>query len=1078
MQTFLLTILLALGLAGSPGVAQVATLEPYGGFVLRYGGIPVLKGDSLLLMDARWKVVDRVTGVSPRLSRHDDTMQATCKTALTTLTKTVTNYPDRVEARWEFQIKPDPRGRSVELCIGIDSAVLADFKPTGKTHGVLHGRDKLHLSSFLGEFDLDLRGSTSPWNLDDLRTVEWSKAFRLRFAPAYDPKAGCKAVARLQIKASPTRSPAFVSVSLAPAADRGLTDEVAEDGRGGWTDQGANDLHVFTPGRHVFLGIPVTVDDKVVVLKGKERPAFPAEAAPVVLDRRVARLYFLQTAAWTAQWREPIAEYELTYADGQRATIPVRYGVDVTDWWGALEPLEARLVWRGDNGQSEVGLYLSRWVNPRPQIPLRSLRMRSTGSGATPILLGLTAVAPDKLTTEQVALLDAAFAARADQPVSTADWFPAPLAWTDTVTPGTALDVSFLNEPPAGRFGFLRVRNGHLVFARGDGRPVRFWGTNAALYGPFPPKEEAPGIARCLARQGVNLVRMHLYAVYKDTMIAPDGSLNAEALDKFDYFVGQLKHVGIYTYLDLNDGMFYDRLLGKNLPGRPATLKMASLFDPDLIAAQKKLARELFTHKNPYTNLRLCDDPAVALYEITNENSLTSPWGRLKARLPEPYYTELEKRWQAWLRRQGKPPAPLGANLAASGELSRRFGAELQKQYLDEMYDFLRSLGVQAPICGTNITFTLGDLWASRRMDFTNDHGYWDHPNVHARPMTFNNRVAVRAAVSSLPMIPSFARAKVHGKPVVAGEWNYCFPNDYRCEGLPTLTAYASYQDWDGLLFYCATGSFDAGKWSRFHNRPGILVHSQQTDPATWGLSPVCALLFRRGDVSVGRRVVTLSYSQQRVWENRSVLRQMPFLPALARVETTLGSPSPDDWFISQPPTRRADELFPEARAQLHNPASSATLVVTDTGQIKRDAAAGILTVDTPRAQIATGFLAAKDELNLGSVTFRCETRFATIAVVSLDGRPVSRARRALLVTVANARNADTRIEHHRLFDMGKGPVLAEPVVTTVTLTAGPPVTVFALDTLTGRRKQTVAERVSTVRLDGTYRTFYYELTR
>ncbi|HMM34307.1 MAG TPA: hypothetical protein PKA62_06175, partial [Thermoanaerobaculia bacterium] len=48
--------------------------------------------------------------------------------------------------------------------------------------------------------------------------------------------------------------------------------------------------------------------------------------------------------------------------------------------------------------------------------------------------------------------------------------------------------------------GFLTVKEGHFVFAQGDGRPVRFWGTNPALYGPYPEKADAPGIAACLAR--------------------------------------------------------------------------------------------------------------------------------------------------------------------------------------------------------------------------------------------------------------------------------------------------------------------------------------------------------------------------------------------------------------------------------------------------------------------------------------------------------------------------------------------------------------------------------------------------
>jgi len=575
---------------------------------------------------------------------------------------------------------------------------------------------------------------------------------------------------------------------------------------------------------------------------------------------------------------------------------------------------------------------------------------------------------------------------------------------------------------------------------------------------------------------------MHLYAVYEDTMIAPDGTLNREALDKFDYFIAELKKVGIYTYIDLNDGMLYDRLLGRKLPAPYRSLKMASLFNRDLIEAQKKLARSLFTHRNPYTGLRLCDDPAVALYEITNENSLTSNWGSLKSRLPEPYYAELERLWKDWLRAHGKPERPLPTNLGDVSSDARRFAAGMQKRYLDEMYDFLRGIGVKAPICGTNITFTLGDLWASERMDYTNDHAYWDHPNVRARPMTYSNRAAVQVPASNLPMISRFARAKVHGKPVVASEWNYCFPNDYRSEGLPTMAAYGAYQDWDGLLFYCATGSFDSGRWERFHDRPGILIHSQQTDPSTWGLSQICALLFRRGDVQKGKRLLTLTYDETRVWQNRSVLQQMPFLPGLVRVETRLSPARSNDWFLSQPPTRTATELYPEARKRLGVDTASETILVNDTGQIRRDASTGILTIDTPRSQVASGYLSAMDRVSLSALGVRCSTRFATIAATSLDGEDLNRSHRVLLAAVANARNADTRLEAHRIMEMGRGPVLAEPVEAEITLKVDSPSPpkVWALDPLTGRRKgqvpATLRGQTLSFRIGGEYETIYYEV--
>ena len=1043
--------------------------------------VTVLSGDSLLLMDEKWHAFDRASRAQLKLTRKGTTTIAQRRSTSVALTKTVTNHPDHMEARWDFDIKPDPRGRHIELCVRVAPGVLDGLKPKGATHGYLSSSEELLLPTFLGRFTLDVRGSTWPWNLDDMRRVAWAKVFRLRVAPPYDPARGCRGTAILRVTTSPTSSPAFVHLDVAAAGNRGLVDETEDDGKGGWTDQGHNDLRMFRPGLHSFLGLPFRAGDRAVVLQGRERPKFPQTSPAIAVGGKAQRIYFLHTAAWSAKWREPVAQYRIRYADGQQATVPVLYGVDVNDWWGAAAPLDARVAWRGDNGQAQVGLYLMRWINPRPDAQVDSLIVQSTGSGAVPILLAATAIAADGLTTQQLGLLDKAYADRGEVKVSTEGWFPAPIAWKDGIAPGTALDVSFLNHTPAGQLGFVQVRGGRFVFGERPDEPVRFWGTNAALHGPYPPKADAPGIAKALARQGVNMVRMHLYAVYEGTMIAADGSLNQEGLDLFEFFIAELKKAGVYVYMDLNDGMFYDRLLGKRIAGSLKNLKMASLFNPDLIEAQKRLARQLFKHRNPYTGLAIVDDPAVALYEITNENSMTSTWGSLKSRVPEPYYSELEGLWKRWLAQRGKPERPLGMTLGDDAPDARRFAAELQKRYLDEMYDFLHELGVKAPICGTNITFTLGDLWASQRMDYTNDHAYWDHGNVRARPMTFRDRPAMAAAAWSMPMIPHFARAKVRGKPVVASEWNYVFPNNYRCEGLPTMAAYASYQDWDGLLFYCATGSFNGGRWSWFAKSPGILVHTQQTDPATWGLSQLSALIFRRRDVATARRAVTLSYDDSRVWANESVLSQMPFLPALARVETRLAPPAAEDWCMSQDKSAAAEQLYPQVLEHLANRSGSNTLVVSDTGQIRRDTAEGVLTVDTPRTQIAAGFLASVDRIQLSDVEFACETRFATLGLASLDGLPLRRSERMLLVAVANARNQDTRFEAGRLFDMGKGPVIAEPVAAAVLFPPDPSLHVHALDTLTSQRKAAVAVRTdarTTVHISGEHKTIYYEVTR
>ncbi|HET6487904.1 MAG TPA: hypothetical protein VFH83_15860, partial [Spirochaetia bacterium] len=69
-----------------------------------------------------------------------------------------------------------------------------------------------------------------------------------------------------------------------------------------------------------------------------------------------------------------------------------------------------------------------------------------------------------------------------------------------------ALDFSFLLDAPAGKHGFLQIRDGH--FSVGE-RRIRFYGFNLPFGCPFCPHADAEIIAERLARAGVNFARIH-----------------------------------------------------------------------------------------------------------------------------------------------------------------------------------------------------------------------------------------------------------------------------------------------------------------------------------------------------------------------------------------------------------------------------------------------------------------------------------------------------------------------------------------------------------------------------------------
>ena len=245
-------------------------------------------------------------------------------------------------------------------------------------------------------------------------------------------------------------------------------------------------------------------------------------------------------------------------------------------------------------------------------------------------------------------ILAAAAAARAASP----DWFPFPIPVITDKAP--TFDLSGLNEKPAGASGRLKVQSDHFI--DGKGRAVRLFGTNLTAEASFPDETDAPLIARRLAHLGVNVVRMHFldnqwHAADRSRSLIPptndltkDG-LNVEALARLDRFIAALRSEGIFINLNLHVGREYPGY-GKGLPGMH---KGADNFMPDMIRELKLYAKLLLTHRNPHTGLTYRDDPAIALLEISNEDSLLlGPWWISRA--PENVREVLRTKFLAWLK--------------------------------------------------------------------------------------------------------------------------------------------------------------------------------------------------------------------------------------------------------------------------------------------------------------------------------------------------------------------------------------------------------------------------------------------
>ena len=66
-------------------------------------------------------------------------------------------------------------------------------------------------------------------------------------------------------------------------------------------------------------------------------------------------------------------------------------------------------------------------------------------------------------------------------------------------------------------------------------------------------------------------------------------------------------------------------------------------------------------------------------------------------------------------------------------------------------------------------------------------------------------------------VVADLSRTAVAGKPYTVSEINFPFPNEYAAEGIPILSAYAAFQDWDGIFWY-QFGSVGLANWKAEHS--------------------------------------------------------------------------------------------------------------------------------------------------------------------------------------------------------------------------------------------------------------------
>ncbi|NLF39356.1 hypothetical protein GX586_07915 [bacterium] len=617
----------------------------------------------------------------------------------------------------------------------------------------------------------------------------------------------------------------------------------------------------------------------------------------------------------------------------------------------------------------------------------------------------------------------------------------------DPFSDTSAFDLRGLNEKTAGETGFIKLSPDGNSFVKGDGTPIRFW---SAVDGPGDKTPEEMDLhCRFIAKLGVNMVRIH-GGLYNNKEGAKITDVNEKELDGIFRFVAACKSNGIYLTISPYwapvapnsweiEGYGNQQLWG------------ILFFNEKLQNAYKVWVKELYTRTNQYTGIPLKDDPAVAIIQVKNEDSLL--FWTFQA-VKEPQMKILRKKYGDWLKAKygsldkalaawngtneaKDEPEAGGMGFLPMWELTSqapRWGGGRQERLADQL-EFLatlqrtfyadmgayyqKTLGCKQIVNAMNWksadqvtlddverwTYTANEVVAVNRYTGATHVGENNGYRVDPGHFYVNRPVVVNP--TTLPC----SLKQVAGHPFIITESSWVFPEEYAAEGPFLINAYMSLNGVDSQYWF----ALGQTTWVKDHRRMFWPVGDSHAAfkwsgdvPEQIGMFPANALSYRLGYIEAAKKPV--------VYEERSLsnmwLRTIPIISEEAKFDPNRDAGAfAKESSIKQDVDPLAFLVGPVIAKYGGSEANSYVAPDLDTyidrsnqtvrsvtGQMNWDYGTGVCTINAPKYQGAAGFLKNGGCVyKLADVTIDSSNDYAAISVTALDDTPLAASRKVLV---------------------------------------------------------------------------------
>ncbi len=712
------------------------------------------------------------------------------------------------------------------------------------------------------------------------------------------------------------------------------------------------------------------------------------------------------------------------------------------------------------------------------------------------------------------------------------EWF-ALQAGPDAFSPSSIIDMRYLLDDYAGIHGHLTQQADQFVFA--DGTPVKFWGIVA---GQTATEDSMRQQAQFYAKHGINMVRQHpVQGVVGQLQGSRETGyyLNPANLDRFDKWFAILKENGIYMTWSL----FYHHRLPNDAKESLGGTVPDALFDElnskagldtygyatfiqEYQDSQWEYANLLLNHVNPYTGLRYADDPALAIVEARNEDSVFfhNPLGHnfVHGNDAPAHRERLREMWHDWVAATYATDADLAAAwgagkraadsvtadpatqpmkmyaawemnangpFGAPNEKARmgdfiRFLAEMQRDTYETYYGRLRTIGYNAVIMSTawragGPAADPANTWTDDAMDAITRHNYvgGGDGGHNITTGTVNNFTHMSLPGSGFI---SSGMYQVEDKPFVMTEWTQKPPNQWKAEAAPIFAFYGmGLQGWDASYQFAGGRSYMGNGW------PGLRAYVTET-PHYIGQFPALSFAIYNNHITEGSITAARRVSTDDLFQGIDVLSQ-DFTGGGWDDKVLIGDlATPTQTLAIGRVTFKAGENLPHSYAQDWSQYwdQQNKVVTSNTGQLKWDYDDRVISVGAQKTQAIIGF-AGGGTYDLPGVSVSVQTGFVSLIFTALDNKPLTQSGNILITAMAQDKQygAVYNASGTELIEIGTEPLMLEPVQATITfkdnnINQANVVDVFGVPTST----QVPITGGRTIHIDGTYATYYYQVTR